>query len=196
MKPSVLVRKINRKLAPDGRKLRKTRGAKHSLGDYYLYDTSLNCVVARPVDPEALGRELGVIPDDCTPAVRKEVMEYLKSKAAYRASMADKDKPWDWGGAKNASYAESLHRMVDYVSKLPDDDPTLRKLAACEKLSGDGGFEAPKDRDGQSYTDSAAIHCGPRGKVIEWADCAEWFASWAETAIEEASNIESDYDDC
>jgi hypothetical protein len=195
-----LVRRINRKLAPVGRRLRKTReGARcfKDRGAYYIQDVRHDRVVAHRVDPEALGHELGVLMSarevEAVRSARGDVAEYLSHKAAYRESMADRDKPWEWGGKKNASYGASLRRVVEYVKKLPDNDPTLRKLASCKSLF-EFGFEAPKDRGGQSWTESEAIHCGPRGKVIEWADCGEWFASWAECAIEEANEVEAEED--
>jgi hypothetical protein len=58
-----LVQRINRKLAAAGQRLKATRGARWrgDLGDYYTIDTNRNCVVAKGVDPAALGREIGVL---------------------------------------------------------------------------------------------------------------------------------------
>jgi hypothetical protein len=58
-----LVRRINRNLAPDGLRLRKTRGTRDfcNLGDFYLHHGHRNCVSVHHVDPEALGHELGVL---------------------------------------------------------------------------------------------------------------------------------------
>ena len=58
-----LVQRINRKLAQEGEQLKATRGgqAQIDLGDYYLLDLRLNAVVGKNIDPERLGRELGVL---------------------------------------------------------------------------------------------------------------------------------------
>jgi hypothetical protein len=60
-----LVARINRQLAHDGLRLRKSRGWRTftTLGDFYLHDLRANFVIRHHVDPEALGRELGVLGD-------------------------------------------------------------------------------------------------------------------------------------
>jgi hypothetical protein len=58
-----LVCRINRRLAPDMEQLCKARGARCELelGEYYIRDHNRNFIVAHHVDPEQLGRELGVL---------------------------------------------------------------------------------------------------------------------------------------
>ncbi len=58
-----LVQRINRKLADSNEALRKTRGARAliDLGDWYVLDTNRNLILHKNVDPEVLGRELGVL---------------------------------------------------------------------------------------------------------------------------------------
>lgn len=56
-----LVARIRRRLAKAGELLRRTRGIDHNLGAYYRVNVDRNFVVATHVDPEALGRELGVV---------------------------------------------------------------------------------------------------------------------------------------
>lgn len=56
-----LIQRINRKLAPDLEQLKKNRSPGNELGDYYVLDLNRNFVTAQNVDPEALGRELGVL---------------------------------------------------------------------------------------------------------------------------------------
>lgn len=60
---TALVKRINRKLAPDFEKLRKSRGAREQMGmgEYYVHDCKRNSVMATYVDPVRLGRELGVL---------------------------------------------------------------------------------------------------------------------------------------
>ena len=61
---NALVRRINRRLSRNDEKLRRTRGARalvDDLGEYHIHDCKLDCVVAQNVDPETLGRELGVL---------------------------------------------------------------------------------------------------------------------------------------
>lgn len=62
-----LIQRINRKLRPNCERLRKTRGQNDwlNLGDYYIVD-SRNVVVKSHVDPEEIGRELGVLKEDGT----------------------------------------------------------------------------------------------------------------------------------
>lgn len=58
-----LWQRIDRQLRATGaRRLRRARGlGRESLGDLYLVDLAGNAVVARHVDIEVLGRELGVL---------------------------------------------------------------------------------------------------------------------------------------
>jgi len=60
-----LIGRINRKLAPDFQKLCKTREgrAQAELGDFYIVEYRRNFVADTRVDPEDLGRELGVLRD-------------------------------------------------------------------------------------------------------------------------------------
>jgi len=57
----VLIQRINRKLAENGKQLRRSRGegrARQDLGNYYVIDTRRNVAVVTQTDPEALGRGL------------------------------------------------------------------------------------------------------------------------------------------
>ena len=58
-----LIRRINRRVGPEGGRLRKTRGTNAAcvVGDYFLVDTRRNIIIHQRVDIEALGRELGVM---------------------------------------------------------------------------------------------------------------------------------------
>ena len=59
-----LVQRINRVFIKTGYEfLRKTRGNRwrSDLGDYYLIDENRNMITGKDVDPESLGRELGVL---------------------------------------------------------------------------------------------------------------------------------------
>ena len=60
-----LLQRINRALAQDDEVLKKTRGARavQELGDYYVLDFNRNALVEKDVDPEELGRELGILED-------------------------------------------------------------------------------------------------------------------------------------
>ena len=61
-----LIQRINRKLATErGYVLKTTRGGRWrgELGDYYAVDPKRNCVVREYIEPEDLGRELGVLRD-------------------------------------------------------------------------------------------------------------------------------------
>jgi hypothetical protein len=118
--------------------------------------------------------------------VRNALIEYFKEKADYRKSLAENQEPWD--GPKNSTYAASLELVANYVEALPDDDTTLQRLASCDYLFFPDGdvFQSPCYGDGRvSATDNEAIHCGPRGEVMPPAECAEWFESWAQIAIDE-----------
>jgi hypothetical protein len=111
--------------------------------------------------------------------VRSALVYYFEQKAAYREQFAE-NREWD---TKNAGYAKSLRLVVEHISKLPDDDPTLLALARCPHLySPDvGGFDLPSS----TGADMAAIHCGPRGRAMDAGACAEWFASWGQGLLEE-----------
>lgn len=58
-----LIARINRKLAHDGEKLRKSRGmqAYTNLGDYYTVDIKTNTLRRWFIDIEEFGREVGVM---------------------------------------------------------------------------------------------------------------------------------------
>jgi hypothetical protein len=57
-----LIQRINRRLKADGEMLKTARGrAAFSVGQYYICNPQRNWIVKERVDPEALGRELGVL---------------------------------------------------------------------------------------------------------------------------------------
>jgi hypothetical protein len=58
-----LIQRINRRLAKNGERLHRYRGGQWStdLGEFYIRDEYRNFLVQGHVDPEALGRELGVL---------------------------------------------------------------------------------------------------------------------------------------
>lgn len=58
-----LLKRLNRKLAHDGTRVRATRGERHraELGDFYEVDVAGNCVVGKHVDPVEWAKELGLI---------------------------------------------------------------------------------------------------------------------------------------
>lgn len=58
-----LIQRINRKLEERQEMLKSAQGALavQQVGDYYLIDGAMNAVLATHVDPEAFGRELGVL---------------------------------------------------------------------------------------------------------------------------------------
>jgi hypothetical protein len=60
---TALLQRIKRKLAQEGEQLRATRGERWrgDLGDCYIVDKSRNTITAQHVEPEKLGRELGVL---------------------------------------------------------------------------------------------------------------------------------------
>jgi hypothetical protein len=58
-----LAQRINRKLAKDNECLKKARSIRDELnvGQWFIVDLERNFVTAQHVEPEALGRELGVL---------------------------------------------------------------------------------------------------------------------------------------
>ena len=62
---NILLRRINRRWAPNMEQLHKTQGTRWQLelGEYYIKDHRRNALVAHHVDPEQLDRELGVLKD-------------------------------------------------------------------------------------------------------------------------------------
>jgi hypothetical protein len=58
-----LIQRINRKLWHDDEVLKTARSerARFDLGDYYVLDWRINGIVGKNVDPEEMGRELGVL---------------------------------------------------------------------------------------------------------------------------------------
>jgi hypothetical protein len=62
---AALIKRINRKLKPGLEQLRVTRGARaiFDVGCYHIVDYRMRAVTHVRVDPETLGRELGVLRD-------------------------------------------------------------------------------------------------------------------------------------
>jgi hypothetical protein len=58
-----LVQRINRKLAADDEVLKAARGARlqQEVGQFFIVNVRINGVTGKDVDPEVLGRELGVL---------------------------------------------------------------------------------------------------------------------------------------
>ena len=58
-----LLQRINRKLAPEGRLLKATRGTRSlpELGEYYVLDTHRNIIINKHVDPIELAKKLGAL---------------------------------------------------------------------------------------------------------------------------------------
>jgi hypothetical protein len=58
-----LMQRVNRALANQDETLKTSRGerCRQQMGDYYIVNTSRNFIVDKNVDPEELGRELGVL---------------------------------------------------------------------------------------------------------------------------------------
>ncbi len=58
-----LLQRINRALEKEGEQLKTLRGDAElaELGRYYVVDYNTNTITAQHVDPEAWGRELGVL---------------------------------------------------------------------------------------------------------------------------------------
>jgi len=57
-----LIQRINRALAKDGAVLKKARGMQMfaSVGEYFIVNITGNYISQQRVDPEKLGRELGI----------------------------------------------------------------------------------------------------------------------------------------
>ena len=55
------IQRINRKFRQDDQRLRTARGWFSELGHYYVLDFKHNWIVKGYVDPEAPGRDLGVL---------------------------------------------------------------------------------------------------------------------------------------
>ena len=60
---TAVVKRINRKLAPQYETLRRTRGIaqQQDLGEYYLLNFNRNFVIEKDVNPEILARHLRVL---------------------------------------------------------------------------------------------------------------------------------------
>jgi hypothetical protein len=132
-----------------------------------------------------------------TGEVRDFLVDYFEEKASFRQRMAERAmerKPWKT--SYNEAHAESLRQMAKFVSDLPDDDPTLRALAECPPLYNKHSemFEIPPSVDEPpSFADQSAVHCGPRGRVIESTEIGQWFADWAGDLIEEAPELRAQW---
>ena len=127
--------------------------------------------------------------------VRTAVVRYFSDKATYRERLAEEH---PHSADKNSSYAKSLRLVSRYVEKLPDDDPTLQHLLEHCYVPGIDTFELPPmsryDRESaqngwQHEADIQAIHCGPRGRVIEEGELPDWFGTWARLIDERLTDI-------
>jgi hypothetical protein len=122
--------------------------------------------------------------------VRGYLEHYFEEKAVFQSSLA-REKPWSAG--KNGSYGESLSRLAAYVASLPDNDPTLKALASCPHLYDEDAkmFRLPQgdlERSRRFYDDHA-VHCGPRGGVIDEADIPAWFTDWSKGLMAGAERL-------
>jgi hypothetical protein len=108
--------------------------------------------------------------------VRESLEFHIGSAAGFRENLIPKDKPWD---PKNEKYAKCLNAVLKHVESLPDDDPTFRMLAACDKLFDEyEGFKVPEDHW------QGVIHC-------QTDDPTAWFEDWAKSLIDdEAEAVE------
>jgi len=64
---NAMIKRINRKLANEGQKLRKCRSNsrwRHDLGDYYIVDLATNGIVCSHVPLGDLGQELDVLTEN------------------------------------------------------------------------------------------------------------------------------------
>ena len=63
LSPKALIGRINRRLAHEHEALRTSRGtrAEQELGRHYVLDLDRNAILARDIDLESYGRELGVL---------------------------------------------------------------------------------------------------------------------------------------
>ncbi len=62
--PRAVIQRINRKIKPEHQRLRMCRQNSRwwkDLGDHYIVDLDANLIRHSHVDPEAYGRELGVV---------------------------------------------------------------------------------------------------------------------------------------
>ena len=60
---AALIARINRRLAHDDKRLRKSRSerARQALGEWHIINVNRNLISATDVDPEELARELGIL---------------------------------------------------------------------------------------------------------------------------------------
>ena len=58
-----LLQRLNRKLGAEGEVVKAARGekARQEMGDFFHLDVDRNAIIATDVDPEQLGRKLGVL---------------------------------------------------------------------------------------------------------------------------------------
>lgn len=106
----------------------------------------------------------------------------FESKQSFREGWAEK-RP---DQAKHVKYATGLAHVAEYVQSLPDDDPTLLKLADCEELWVDGSFTTPCGEAGEQFEhDKRAVHC----EVETDEDCRIFLEHWANLLIEAAKSI-------
>jgi hypothetical protein len=120
--------------------------------------------------------------------VRDAVLHYLERKAAFRRGVASKiaERETAVQIAKNARYAESIEKIVQYVKGLPDTAPGLMKLAECQELyNQEGDFVDIPDH---YEINATAIHLGPRGSVVDDAEMENVFNNWVRDVISELKN--------
>jgi hypothetical protein len=147
------------------------------------YEEIITAIREQYIGPEGFNGDMA--------GLRGEIAYYFEAMAAFRSSCVEKE-PASVG--KNGAYAESLYRMAAYVLALSEDDPMLTKLATCSSLFFPGLFQIPQFPEFGRTTeaDNFAIHCGPRGSVIQPGDCNRWFAEWVELVVAESG---FDWDD-
>jgi len=100
-----LHQRINRKLRREDEVLRTARGqrCRSDLGDYCTLNRRFNWIIAQHVDPEVLGRDIGVLKDwECVSDLRASrhiastgtaVAQWSRPGRGYAASVTDRRLP-------------------------------------------------------------------------------------------------------
>ncbi len=112
-----LIQRINRKLAKEEQKLKKSRGLQMSydVGDYFIIDTYQNNTAAINIDPVELGKEIGVLKP------YEEVLDVASNQEKSILKIQNKDPILKKGQAVIKSLIRSRERVAMLKDKMLKD---------------------------------------------------------------------------
>ena len=127
-----VIQRINRKLKAVDEKLKvpRGRGLQSSLGEYYIVNFARNWIVKHHVDPEALGREMGVLkPWEEVPSFECEGEAPRREE-----SKSQINPPADMTPKNRSAHDEQVHELEDLTEELENKERDRKNITIKGRL--------------------------------------------------------------